>query len=319
VSHDDMSEPGSTTPPPGRKSRLVSLAEFLKSVAGVITGTAALLAAVGTLVGYFVTRDENGSAESEAPPVATQAAKTSISAATTTPETTTTTAPRQPADAVDIQLDQRVEGEISRVGEVDRYRLTLAAPTRVFPDSLPVDGECGSGATINWSLAPEEADAPVFDGLLYSGYCYDERLRSLQAETYVLSVKGSGTATSRYAFTLRSAPEDIRELKIGERAEGSLDAPGQTDRWRVTVNRPTTVLFDAIPNVGDKCGPGESLSWKLSLEGSETPIANDLFYGGGFCYDRENVSFPRAATYDLVISGQGDEVGPYIFRLVPSG
>lgn len=207
-----MSDLESATPPPENKSRLTSFADFLKSITGVITAVAALLAAAATLVGYFVTRNGSEPSQTAAPPAVIDPGAASTSNTTATTSNTTTSAPppsSAPADSVEIDLDQRVEGKISRVGELDRYSIAFAAPTRVFPDSQSVSGECGSGARLDWSLAPESSDVTVFDDVLYSGYCYDQRLRSLDAGTYVLTVKGYEGATSRYAFTLR-APHPSR-------------------------------------------------------------------------------------------------------------
>src|SRR3546814_605809 len=135
-----------------------------------------------------------------------------------------TTLFRSPVDPAPLALATNVgvTTTIARPTEVNRFTLTVDAPTRVYFDSLTAD------TNMSWSLGRfgnEIAGASFYysDGAENAG----ERVIDLQPGTYDLSVSGNGFYTGTATFRLVDVAT-AAALIPGQPAAGSLDPSNET-------------------------------------------------------------------------------------------
>ena len=88
---------------------------------------------------------------------------------------------------------------------------------------------------------------------------------------------------------------------------GSLDAPGEEDRYVFELTEATDLYFDSLT-------PSDAIRW--SLEGPDGPEVSGLSFSRSDGDDGGAVLALDAGRYTLSINGDGDAVGAYQFRLL---
>ena len=93
------------------------------------------------------------------------------------------------------------------------------------------------------------------------------------------------------------------------RIEGTLDTPGETDRYGFTLNDRASIVFDSLTNSGN-------INWKL--EGPRGAVSGEQAFNASDSVDRSgNVVYElTAGDYTLTVDGVGDTTGAYAFRLL---
>ncbi|MCB2003664.1 MAG: LamG domain-containing protein, partial [Rhodoferax sp.] len=96
---------------------------------------------------------------------------------------------------------------------------------------------------------------------------------------------------------------------VAPRIDGSLDVPGETDRYGFTLNDNVRVVFDSLTNNAD-------MRW--SLEGPRGSVVSGRSFTASDSYERSgDVAFDLAAgEYTLTVDGVADTTGDYAFRLI---
>ena len=110
-------------------------------------------------------------------------------------------------------------------------------------------------------------------------------------------------------------------IKVGDTVEagrpgegaGEIETPGSSDRYTFSARAGDRVFFDALP-LGDACGSGGTIKWKLAAANSETPAFDTLLQSSGYCYDKGPVDLDRGGNWVLTVYGSEDKVGRYRFR-----
>ncbi len=96
---------------------------------------------------------------------------------------------------------------------------------------------------------------------------------------------------------------------VAPRIDGSLDVPGETDRYGFTLENNVRVVFDALTD-------NSNMRW--SLEGPRGAVVNTRSFTASDSYDKSgDVAFDLAAgDYTLSVDGVADTTGAYAFRLI---
>ncbi len=93
------------------------------------------------------------------------------------------------------------------------------------------------------------------------------------------------------------------------RIDGTLDVPGETDRYSFTVNDSVRIVFDSLTN-------NSNMRW--SLDGPRGSVVSNRSFTGSDSYELSgNVAFDLApGEYTLSVDGVADTTGAYSFRLL---
>jgi len=90
--------------------------------------------------------------------------------------------------------------------------------------------------------------------------------------------------------------------------QGSIDVPGETDRYTFTLEQDRNLYFDALTNVG--------FTW--SLTGPRGAVVSDRDFRGSDANDVGGNPLLHlvAGAYELAVDASGDQTGAYSFRLL---
>ncbi len=142
--------------------------------------------------------------------------------------------------------------------------------------------------------------------------------------THVVVLSDTNGTTGGYSFRLLTPSVTTTPLTLGSVVSGSIDMPGEEDRYTFTLDHASQLYFDALSNKG-------GIAWTLTGPAG-TAVNNRLFVSSRFygdSADTDNTPLNLVAgDYTLTVSGgsllqggtlteQGptDETGPYQFRL----
>ncbi len=206
-------------------------------------------------------------------------------------------------DVIPIAFGDVVEGAIDFTTDVDCYGFTASEGQTVFLDRLSSDNLNG----LNWSL--EDAFGRV---LLSAGQFADLGAVTLMGGEYTVVVEGELHDVGSYAFTIREPGVDAATITLDTEFTGSIDVPGDVDRW----------TYDSLP--GDvvsldlrSSSAATQMEWRLvDAAGRELLVpGNSLSDAGPFVLNGGPVL--------LEVRGEdgNDAVGTYEFALltVPAG
>ncbi|MCB1631072.1 MAG: LEPR-XLL domain-containing protein, partial [Pseudomonadales bacterium] len=90
---------------------------------------------------------------------------------------------------------------------------------------------------------------------------------------------------------------------------GSLDVPGETDRYAFTLEDPTRVVFDSLSN-------DSRINWSLSGPGGSVVSSRALNQSDSIDFNTNPVLNLEAGEYLLSVDGDKDATGAYGFRLL---
>jgi hypothetical protein len=189
------------------------------------------------------------------------------------------------------------------------YRFDASAGNRLFLDALGYSGYPYYGAPF-WKLVSPNGNS------LFETTLNDQGPFTLtESGSYTLVVGGNfnePTAPGTYSFRYVVAPDSSQALPLGSLVSGSIDVPGQRQRYAFTLPSATKLAFDSWTN--------SPLRW--SLTGPLGTVVNIRAFNGS---DAQNfggsnpvLSVP-AGTYELSVTATGDTVGGYAFVLLDLG
>ncbi|GAB4531559.1 MAG: hypothetical protein OHK0046_52330 [Anaerolineae bacterium] len=202
----------------------------------------------------------------------------------------------------ELPLGQVVEGELSAEG--DEYTFAYSDDQLVLLDLIGTTIE--DPTTVTWALLDAEGTV-IFEGPLADMVAPVE----LAAGDYTLRVTGAEGTEGTYSFQLWdvAVPEAV-DVVIGEEATGTIETPGATNAFTLTVAEP--VLFDLLArNMIDPEGAPVIMEWVLTDESGAAVYEAVLGDSAGL------VSL-EAGTYTLSVDASEDATGTYSFVvLVP--
>lgn len=135
------------------------------------------------------------------------------------------------------------------------------------------------------------------------------RLTLGAAGNYTVLVEGdiTSTGTSRYSFNAAAITDKTQALTLGSDVTGTLSAPGEQDRYTLTLPGDTQLDFDSLTNNGN---------FQWSLIGPAGTAAKNVRFDFSDSRSSTNPVLPLpAGVYTLTVSATGSTTGTYSFRL----
>ena len=200
-------------------------------------------------------------------------------------------------ELVDVDVPAPGAGTIEEPGDTDVYTLTLDRPTTVYFEVLATTG------SIAWSVEDPGGT------LLFSIFLGDVGPLELEAGNYTITVAGFNGATGTYSFTTWSTNDDFFSIGLEELVDvdvpgpgaGTIEEPGDTDVYTLTVDRPTTVFFDLLATAG-------SIAW--TVEDPDGALLFNVFLG-----DVGPLELELAGEYVITTYGFNGATGSYSFTI----
>jgi RHS repeat-associated protein len=142
--------------------------------------------------------------------------------------------------------------------------------------------------------------------------------------THVVVLSDTNGTTGGYSFRMLTPPVTTTPLTLGSVVSGSIDVPGEEDRYTFTLDHASQLYFDSLSNKG---GIQWTLTGPAGTAVNNRNFISSRFWGAGGDTDSTPLNLV-AGDYTLTVSGgsllqggplteQGptDETGPYSFRL----
>jgi len=193
-----------------------------------------------------------------------------------------------------------VPGTLSPHNETDLYRFTASAGSRFYFDAVSSSGMPNG----YWKLID-----PFGLTLFSQNFSTDGPRRTLNVPgTYTVAIEGyhsEGTVGS-YSFNVVPVTDGSQALTLGSIVDGTISSAGQLQNYTFSLSSATRLYFDSLTNV--------TLRW--SLTGPTGLLVNNRGFASS---DSLNITDPlirvTPGDYTLTVSGAGDDVGNYRFRL----
>jgi large repetitive protein len=204
-------------------------------------------------------------------------------------------------------------------GDTVQETAAPANQTRIYTfeatagDRFFLDVTSRSGGDYYWRLL-DPFGRQVFGPTAMNAPSQDQSLSLGFTGTYTLLVEGriqqSGTAS--YAFTLHAIDDAVTPLPLNDRIDGTLAHPGQSHVYEFSLSEDGLALFDSFTN---------SNSFRWTLEGPLGTVVSLRGFAQSDSYEvgGSPVLSLVAGDYRLVVTGTGDTVGDYGFRLLDLG
>lgn len=90
---------------------------------------------------------------------------------------------------------------------------------------------------------------------------------------------------------------------------GTIEVPGETDRFAFTLTEPKKVVFDSLTATNN-------MFWALADQKGSIVSNRNLAQSDSYDFSGGNVLDLQAGEYTLSIDGRGDATGNYAFRLL---
>ena len=200
-----------------------------------------------------------------------------------------------------IADDQSVEGEISLIGEEDRFTFEGTEGERV---TVYLDDQTSSGDLLLRLVGPYEKSWSCYTS--WTDPCLIEYLALPATGTYTITVDGAGVTTGPYALRLiRHKEEPPTPIVYGQPVEGGISQIGEVDNF----------TFEGTEGDWVTVYLKNQTSGSLSL-GLTSP-EEDGWSGSGYNEDRliDHIALPVTGTYTIKVYGQGITTGPYSLEL----
>ena len=207
------------------------------------------------------------------------------------------------AAATAITAGTAVSGTLSPGSSTSMYQFSGSAGQSFYFAHLS-----GNGSTNDdWRLTD-----PYGNILFNSALSTDGGRVTLNATgTYTLLIEGAISDTSPVTYSFNAIPvsDTTQTLALNTAVSAALVSPSQLDQYTFHLSANTLAYFDSLTNSG-------SLQWSLSGPAGVV-VSNRLFNNsdGRFTSFDPVLSLPAGA-YTLTVSGVGNAVGAYSFRLV---
>ncbi|MBK7999158.1 MAG: putative Ig domain-containing protein [Verrucomicrobia bacterium] len=204
------------------------------------------------------------------------------------------------ANATVITPGTAITNTLAPGNETDLYRFTVAAGTRVYFNAITSSGL----PNMYWRCY-----GPSGQSVLANSFSDSGPLTLESGGTYALFIEGHyiDSANGTYAFNVVPVNDATQPLTVGSVVTGTVAVPGQFQKYTFTLPTAATLYLDSQTNNG-------SLRWSLSRPGGII-VTNRTFTSS----DAQSITDPilrlPSGNYDLVVSGSGDEIGTFRFRL----
>jgi len=200
--------------------------------------------------------------------------------------------------ATPISLDAQVNGVVTPGTSVNIHYFTGSAGQRLFFDAMPTN------AAGSWSLF-----GPENQGLNANSINGDFEVTLTQGGIHALVVGNSGnTNSSGYSIRIITPTTTSNPVILGATVAGSLDEPGEEDRFTFTGTVGQRLYYDALEADFD------SISVQLY-----DPNGTIVLLNGNSDYDAGPFTLGQTGTYTLLQKGSGDYTNDYRFRLLDLG
>jgi hypothetical protein len=192
-----------------------------------------------------------------------------------------------------LALGQSVGGTLDPGSAADLYLLDGETDQRLVIQSLD------RSSPASWTLyAP--GNYPYASGALSESAVVDLSWPGAR----VLAITSASTEPVSYGFVLRSPAVSTAPISFGEMIEGTLAEPGAEHRYTFTGEAGTVLYFDAQ---GD-----DPIPLSLVLLGPE----NEVLFSHDTARDGGPIRLFTSGTYRVILTGFGDEIASYRFRLL---
>ncbi|GAB4530517.1 MAG: hypothetical protein OHK0046_51130 [Anaerolineae bacterium] len=206
-------------------------------------------------------------------------------------------------------------GNLETPGVSDVYNFTAAANQTIFLDyNGGTFTDPDGSARVDWTLTVGPS-TELFTNLVGD---MNTPLVLAAGGVYSLEVKATDDETGVYGFTLWNVPApDTFAIEIGDvvaevltgTGAGNLESPGVTDVYTFEGAANQEIILNVVTsNFTDGDGTSAQINWTL------TDSAQTVIYTGAIG-DTEPITLPSDDTYTLVVDGNDDETGTYVFGL----
>src|SRR6266581_1099738 len=203
------------------------------------------------------------------------------------------------APAQSLTFDTTVNGTNVPVISASVYRFTGMAGQRLFFDF----------AATNIGVASVILYGPQNQGLngYYGYYLHTDFEQTLPADgTYVLTIGNYTDPTAaNFSFRVVTPNTTTNALTLAASVTGSLDEPGEEDRYTFTGTAGQRLYYDALDADNDP------INVQLN-----SPSGGIVFINGNSDADVGPFTLTETGTYTLLFKGTGDTTGDYSFRLI---
>lgn len=189
-----------------------------------------------------------------------------------------------------------VQGEVPFNGRHD-YEFSVAANTEVYVDQVSVTGV----SSLGWILS----DASGREVIPLTGSLNDLGYVSLVGGDYTLSVASRNNLTGSYEIQVVTPTVDVTPLTFSVVETGSIDTPGDVDRYTFTATPGSSIVLDQIsssPNVNDFFWRLRDSVGRIVLETTDLRDQPPLALVGG--------------DYELEVRAERGLTGTYDFQVV---
>ena len=198
-----------------------------------------------------------------------------------------------PPDEFETAIGEISSGTIETPGVSDIYTFEAEPGQELFFDVQELEGD------IRFSLV--NAADEIIDG--FNRIYFDDAVKLEAGGTYTLRVTGNTDATGTYTFQLWDAVRtDNGTIAIGDVVSGAVDTPGASTVYTLTVDSGQSLFFDIQELDGD-------IRFTLINHEGETVTGFDRIW-----FDDDFV-IEEGGTYTLLVAGNGDKTGNYVFQL----
>ena len=206
--------------------------------------------------------------------------------------------------AKDLTVGAITSGTMSPANQTDAFKFSVVAGQTFFFDRL------SSSNQIYWRLIDPYGRTVTGP----TNFSSDLGAITLGLDgSYTLLIEGyrSNTGTASYSFRVSLLDDPVPQaLTLGSLVQGAIEAAGTRDVYTFTLDAPRLLLFDSLTN-------DSGLRWSLISATAGTLISNRTLQSSD-SYDIGNTPVLNlgAGTYTVALSGSGDRVGGYSFRLL---
>ena len=192
-----------------------------------------------------------------------------------------------------FEVGEVVSSSISVPNEVDLHTFFGAAGQRIY-----FDKQQGSQLTLDWSLI-DPTGVTVF-----STSFLDRDVVTLgESGNYVILIEHDGTGTPTYQFQLFNVPPiSSTPINLDEVVSGSIDVPGESDRFTFSVLPGQRVYFDK------QQGSQLVFDWSVNDESGATVFSRSFL-------DRDTIVL-TGGNYTIEMDGVGEGTGAYAFEVI---
>jgi hypothetical protein len=134
----------------------------------------------------------------------------------------------------------------------------------------------------------------------------------LAAGSYTLLLEGRyyNTAANAYQFNVQPVVDESAALTLGQRVDGAIAHPGQTDRYSFTLTEAKRLYFDGLTDTA-------SITWTLSGPRGVVTGEREIRFSDGWEIGSANPLLALApGDYVVTVDGSGAATGTYAFRLL---